>query len=146
MGKEAKKKTTRIPSANRAPPDGPERSASWRYMRYCLVMLLAGVTALAWLSVMTFSPTDAPSTIQYPPPAVENAAGVVGAYLSYGLLYWLGKGALDANARAHRRVKELIEAYDALPLPHDTVRELEAIAARHAKDAGLDQLPKLTAR
>lgn len=59
---------------------------------------------------------------------------------------WLGKGALDANARAHRRVKELIEAYDALPLPHDTVRELEAIAARHAKDAGLDRLPKLTAR
>jgi len=59
---------------------------------------------------------------------------------------WFGKGALDVNARAHRRLEELIEAYETLPLAQDTVRELEAIAARHAKDAGLDQLPKLTAR
>jgi len=59
---------------------------------------------------------------------------------------WLGKGALDINARAHRRVEELIEAYEPLPLANDVVRELEAIAARHAKDAGLDHLPELTAR
>jgi len=59
---------------------------------------------------------------------------------------WLGKGALDINARAHRRVEELIEAYEPLPLANDVVRELEAIATRHAKAAGLDRLPKLTAR
>ncbi len=59
---------------------------------------------------------------------------------------WLGKGALDVNARAHHRVEELIEAYEALPLANDVVRELEAIATRHAKAAGLDQLPELTAR
>jgi trimethylamine:corrinoid methyltransferase-like protein len=59
---------------------------------------------------------------------------------------WFGKGALDVNARAHGRVEELIEAYEASPVADDVVHELEAIATRHAKDAGLDQLPELSAQ
>jgi trimethylamine--corrinoid protein Co-methyltransferase len=54
---------------------------------------------------------------------------------------WFDKGALDINARAHRRVRELISAYEPLPLPEDMVRELESIATRHARANGLDQLP-----
>jgi len=93
MAKDAKDKTKNAATPAAAGSDGSQSPAGRRYGRYCLVLLLAGVTALAWLSVLTFSPTDAPSAIQYPPPPVSNAAGVVGAYLSYGLLYWLGKGA-----------------------------------------------------
>jgi trimethylamine--corrinoid protein Co-methyltransferase len=59
---------------------------------------------------------------------------------------WFDKGALDINARAHRRVQELIAAYELLPLAGDVVRELEAIAARHARSAGLDALPERTVR
>jgi trimethylamine--corrinoid protein Co-methyltransferase len=57
---------------------------------------------------------------------------------------WFDKGALDANARAHRRVEELIAAYEPLDLHEDVVRELQAIATRHAKAAGLDKLPALS--
>ncbi|HUV73398.1 MAG TPA: trimethylamine methyltransferase family protein [Anaerolineae bacterium] len=59
---------------------------------------------------------------------------------------WFDKGALDVNARAHRRVKELIASYEPLELPEDVMRELKAVAARHAKSAGLDQLPELSGR
>ena len=59
---------------------------------------------------------------------------------------WFDKGALDVNARAHRRVEELIASYQPLDLPADVVRELRAIASRHAKAAGLDQLPELAGR
>ncbi|NIN66584.1 MAG: hypothetical protein GTO63_18235 [Anaerolineae bacterium] len=59
---------------------------------------------------------------------------------------WFDKGALDVNARAHRRVEELIEAYEPLPLAEDVVRDLQAIATGHAKAAGLNQLPKLSGR
>ncbi|MGB3904229.1 MAG: trimethylamine methyltransferase family protein [Anaerolineae bacterium] len=57
---------------------------------------------------------------------------------------WFDKGALDINARAHRRMEELVAAYEPLPLGDDIVRELQAIATRHARAAGLDQLPALT--
>lgn len=57
---------------------------------------------------------------------------------------WFDKGALDANARAHRRVQELIAAWEPLPLAGDVVRELEQIASRNAKAAGLDDLPERT--
>jgi trimethylamine--corrinoid protein Co-methyltransferase len=57
---------------------------------------------------------------------------------------WFDKGALDINARAHRRVRELIAAWEPLPLAGDVVSELEGIAKRHAKAAGLDQLPERT--
>jgi trimethylamine--corrinoid protein Co-methyltransferase len=59
---------------------------------------------------------------------------------------WFDKGALDVNARAHRRVEELIAAYQPLSLDESVVRELEAVATRHAKAAGLDQLPALGSR
>ena len=68
-------------------------------MRYCLVLLLTGVVALAWLSLRTFSPTDAPSTVQNPP-TQDNAAGIVGSYISYELRYWIGGGAYMALAFA----------------------------------------------
>jgi trimethylamine--corrinoid protein Co-methyltransferase len=57
---------------------------------------------------------------------------------------WFDKGALDVNARAHRRVQELIGAWEPLDLDGDVVRELEAIATRHAQTLGLDRLPKRT--
>jgi len=59
---------------------------------------------------------------------------------------WFDKGALDINARAHRRVQELIAAYELPVIPDDVVRDLKAIAARHAKAATLNELPKLTVR
>ena len=59
---------------------------------------------------------------------------------------WFDKGALDINTRAHRKVQELIAAYELLPLADGTVRELEAIATRHARTAGLEKLPKRTVR
>ena len=57
---------------------------------------------------------------------------------------WFDKGALDVNARAHRRVEELVASYEPLDLPDDVVRELHSIATRHAKAVGLDQLPGLS--
>ncbi len=60
-------------------------------------------------------------------------------------LTWFDKGALDISARAHRRVEQLIASYEPLPLADDMVRELQAIATRHARAEGLAQLPELTA-
>jgi trimethylamine--corrinoid protein Co-methyltransferase len=57
---------------------------------------------------------------------------------------WFDKGALDINARAHRRVQELISAWEPLSLTDDVRRELESIATRHAVAAGLDALPERT--
>jgi trimethylamine--corrinoid protein Co-methyltransferase len=57
---------------------------------------------------------------------------------------WFDKGALDINARAHRRVQELIAGWEPLLLPADVVRELESIASRSAKAAGLERLPERT--
>ena len=59
---------------------------------------------------------------------------------------WFDKGALDVNTRAHRRVQELIAAYEPLSLPGEVARELEAIAVRYARAAGLDKLPERTAK
>ncbi len=57
---------------------------------------------------------------------------------------WFDKGALDVNARAHRKVQELIAAWEPPDLPAATLDELEAIAARHAAAAGLSKLPERT--
>ncbi len=57
---------------------------------------------------------------------------------------WFDKGALDVNTRAHRRVQELIAAWQPLALDGEVVRELEAIASRSALAAGLDKLPERT--
>jgi trimethylamine--corrinoid protein Co-methyltransferase len=59
---------------------------------------------------------------------------------------WFDKGALDVNARAHRRVEELIQGYEPPALDDRVVQELQAIASRHARAAGLDRLPKLSIR
>ena len=94
MGKEAKKTKPPRKKPSRSPPPPKERPPWWRFVRYCLVLLLAGGAALAWLSVLTFNPGDpSPSNNVWPPQPVRNAGGVAGAYLAYALLYWLGDGA-----------------------------------------------------
>jgi trimethylamine:corrinoid methyltransferase-like protein len=57
---------------------------------------------------------------------------------------WFDKGALDINARAHRRVQDLIAAWEPLPLPAEIAKELEAIATSHAAAVGLSRLPERT--
>jgi trimethylamine:corrinoid methyltransferase-like protein len=57
---------------------------------------------------------------------------------------WFDKGALDINGRAHRRVQELIAAWEPLPMDTAVLRELESIATHHAKAVGLDKLPERT--
>ncbi len=64
-----------------------------RYVRYCFVLALAGAVVLAWLSLLTFCPLDAPSSQIYPPGPTRNAAGSTGAYLAHTMRYWLGGGA-----------------------------------------------------
>jgi len=91
MGKEAKDKSRKREPARAEPPDPPP--ARRRFVRYLLVLLLAGATALAWLSVMSFSPLDPPAPAVYPPQPVKNVGGPAGAHLAYTLLYWLGDGA-----------------------------------------------------
>ncbi len=57
---------------------------------------------------------------------------------------WFDKGALDIQTRAHRRVQELIGAWQPQELEGGVARELESIATHHAQAAGLDQLPQRT--
>ena len=57
------------------------------------MLALIGGSALAWMSLLTYSPTDPPSPVMVPPKSpVDNIAGVVGAYTAYLLRYWLGGG------------------------------------------------------
>lgn len=55
---------------------------------------------------------------------------------------WESKGALSAAERAHRRVEEVIAAYEPQELPAEVARELEAITLRAAQSAGMDCLPE----
>ena len=74
--------------------DGPAPIAGGRFGRYCFILILVGAVVLAWLSLLTFSPTDPPAALVYPPKSpVDNAAGTVGAHVAYTLRYWLGGGA-----------------------------------------------------
>ncbi len=74
-------------------PEGRGR----RFLRYCVVLVLVGAAAVSWISLVSYSPTDPPSTAMVPPKSpVDNAAGVVGAYVANFLLYWLGGGAYMA--------------------------------------------------
>jgi trimethylamine--corrinoid protein Co-methyltransferase len=59
---------------------------------------------------------------------------------------WFDKGALDVNARAHRRVQELTSAWEPLALDGEVLSEMEAIASHHAELAGLDSLPERNIR
>ena len=55
---------------------------------------------------------------------------------------WESKGALSAAERAHRRVEEVIAAYEPKEIPAEVARELEAITLRAAQAAGMDHLPE----
>lgn len=59
---------------------------------------------------------------------------------------WFDKGAKSVTVRAHERVQELIAAYALPDLPAVVIGELHAIASRHARTAGVRELPKLTVR
>ena len=72
----------------------PQRFAGGKFARYCLVLCLAGAVTLAWLSLLTYSPTDPPARLLSPAKRpVANAAGAVGAHLAYALRHYLGGGA-----------------------------------------------------
>ena len=86
MGKEANSKSSESRSSK------SHRPAWWRFVRYSLVIALAGLVALAWISVLSHSSTDPPGTHVYPPLPVRNWAGVVGAYLSFLLFLVFGDG------------------------------------------------------
>ncbi|MEE8391217.1 MAG: trimethylamine methyltransferase family protein [Anaerolineae bacterium] len=55
---------------------------------------------------------------------------------------WETKGSLDAAERAHRRVEQVIAAYEPKGLPAEVTRELETITLRAAQAAGMDHLPE----
>jgi trimethylamine--corrinoid protein Co-methyltransferase len=55
---------------------------------------------------------------------------------------WEAKGSLDATARAHQRVEEVIAAYEPKPLPSEVARELEEITLQVARMVGMDSLPE----
>lgn len=54
---------------------------------------------------------------------------------------WEAKGSLDVTERAHRRVEDIVAAYQPKSLPDQVTRELEAITLRAAQAAGMDRLP-----
>jgi len=87
----------------RAGPGGAGRAGDrpegrgLRFLRYCIVLVLVGAAAVAWISLVSYSPTDPPARILVPAKSpVDNSAGIVGAYVADSLLYWLGGGAYMA--------------------------------------------------
>ncbi len=91
--KEARMAKTTEPKRTKESSTNPETSAARGslFWRYSLTLLLLGVVVLAWLSLLSFNPTDPPSTLRYPPKSpVDNRVGTVGCYLAYGLRYWVG--------------------------------------------------------
>ena len=56
---------------------------------------------------------------------------------------WEAKGSLDAVARAHERVEEVLAAYEPIPLSDDVARQLKEITQQAAQAAGMDNLPEL---
>ena len=95
MSKDAKKTRKHAGRPRRtAPPAPTERPGWWRFVRYSLVLVLAGAAALAWLSVLSYDPADpSPANTVWPHPPVANNGGIAGAWLAHTLLYWLGDGA-----------------------------------------------------
>ncbi len=55
---------------------------------------------------------------------------------------WEAKGRLSAAERAHRRVEEVIAAYEPKDVPSEVARELESITLRAVQAAGMDHLPE----
>jgi len=77
--------------------DNSELTESRRFVRYVVACILCGLLALAWVSMLSYSPDDPPSTRTVQPGAgVNNYAGTFGAYFAYGLHYWIGWGAYVA--------------------------------------------------
>jgi DNA segregation ATPase FtsK/SpoIIIE, S-DNA-T family len=75
-------------------PEDSHKFSGWKFIRYCLVLLLIGAVALAWLSLLTYNATDPPATLLSPAKSpVSNAAGTVGAYVAFTLRHYLGGGA-----------------------------------------------------
>jgi S-DNA-T family DNA segregation ATPase FtsK/SpoIIIE len=50
------------------------------------------VVVLAWMSLLSYSPTDYGDAWVYPAQSTQNAAGEVGAAVAHVLRYWLGAG------------------------------------------------------
>ena len=44
----------------------PHGFAGGKFARYCLVLCLAGAVTLAWLSLLTYDPTDPPARLLSP--------------------------------------------------------------------------------
>ena len=71
----------------------PHHERPGRFAGYCLSLMLTGLVALAWLSLLTYDATDWPSPTIRPAIEAHNAAGTYGAWLAYTLFYWCGAGA-----------------------------------------------------
>ncbi len=97
MAKKRASSTKKKPRAGRKTavvPEEPQKFSGWKFVRYCLVLLLIGAVALAWLSLLTYNSTDPPATLLSPAKdPVSNAAGTVGAYVAFTLRHYLGGGA-----------------------------------------------------
>jgi len=73
--------------------DNSELTESRRFIRYVFACVLCGLLALAWLSMLTFSPDDPPATRTVCPGAeIHNYAGFFGAYFAHTMRYWIGWG------------------------------------------------------
>jgi len=61
-----------------------------------VVLTLCALVLLAWMSMLTYDPTDYGPAWRYPPGETQNAAGQVGAFVAHHARYWLGGGAYMA--------------------------------------------------
>ncbi|HPD29311.1 MAG TPA: DNA translocase FtsK 4TM domain-containing protein [Phycisphaerae bacterium] len=68
-------------------------------IRGCLILLVLISCLFLWVSVLSFSPLDAPNPRVYPHPAqAYNAGGKAGAWVAYKMFSYFGKGAYAAAA------------------------------------------------
>ena len=65
-----------------------ERQNPRRFARYALIIGLAGLVALVWTSMLSYSPTDPPARWDWPPKSpIDNHAGIVGAHIAHFLRF-----------------------------------------------------------
>jgi len=68
-------------------------------IRGCLILLVLISCLFLWVSVLSFSPLDAPNPRVYPhPEQAYNAGGKAGAWVAYKMFSYFGKGAYAAAA------------------------------------------------
>lgn len=68
-------------------------------IRGCLILLVLISCLFLWVSVLSFSPLDAPNPHVYPhPEQAYNAGGKAGAWVAYKMFSYFGKGAYAAAA------------------------------------------------